>query len=628
MNTPGNDENDIQLQDLYAKIASSITGSLNERDVLIAIMGEVERYFKPQNWSLFQLDPETKKLYFVIAKGLNLENVKHIRIPFGEGIVGNVAKSREPLCVDDVSKSIYFSTMMDKITGFVTKSIVAVPIVYQGETLGVIELINAHNGDHFSQRELEILMNIADFSAIALSNSNAYRRLLSEIKRREIAELKLSHDATHDVLTGLPNRALLLREISRSIKVADKNNVGFGVMFLDLDNFKYVNDSIGHDAGDYVIKYVSSALQSIIRKDDIIARHGGDEFVIVVNNIKSRDDLTAFSEKILAILNKPIMIQGHEIPITASIGIGMYPKDGGNSDELLRAADHAMYLSKKSGRNQYNYYTEGLGKVHIEYHDHVSALRQAISRNQLVLHYQPQIDMNSKKVIGMEALVRWNHPANGLTYPADFIPAAEESGLVVLMGEWVFRTVCADLKEWDSLGLPPLNVSVNISTRQLQSEGFMEALKGILDEHSISPERIELEFSENIIFNHLELIDAINEIKKIGVKISLDDFGSGYTGLNCLREIPIDRIKIDQSYIHNIDKIERDRKIIQAIMAMGKSMDIDVVAGGVETKSQLDFMREENCHIMQGYYFSRPLSKSDSVKYLQDAANSKMLGLD
>ncbi len=438
-----------------------------------------------------------------------------------------------------------------------------------------------------------------------------------DITNRAFLEKELQHKATHDILTGLPNRVLLQEKIKNSMRLSDENKNKFGILFLDIDRFKLINDSLSHEAGDEVLRQVSNRFQEIIRKADTLARLGGDEFVIILNDVKTEQDLRVFANKLLAILKDPFIVQGHELFITTSIGIGLYPNDGNNIDELLRNADNAMYLSKKLGANQFNFYTQELNNQNIHRLEQEASLRQAIAHNEFILFYQPQIDLNTGQLVSVEALIRWKHPTDGIILPMDFIPLAEESGLIVPIGEWVLRTACSQIKKWQNLGLPLIRVAVNVTTKQFRLYDFVKVIKSILDEYDLDPHYLEIELTENMLINNVDMINMITNLKKLGVQISLDDFGTGYSSLNYLRELPIDRIKIDQTYVQNIDSDRGDDVIIKAIIAMASSLKLEVIAEGVETERQIKFLQREKCKDVQGHYFSKPLSSSECEKYIK-----------
>lgn len=440
-----------------------------------------------------------------------------------------------------------------------------------------------------------------------------------DITERASLEKELQYKATHDMLTGLPNRVLLLDKLNKSIQQADNDHSKFGVLFIDIDRFKLINDSLNHEAGDEVLRLVSQQFQSMMRKGDILARLGGDEFVMVVNEINENTDLVSVANKIVDSLKEPLTVQGYELQITTSIGISMYPDNGSNIEDLLRNADQAMYLSKELGSNQFHFYTQELSERNVNKVEKETALRRALAHNEFFLCYQPQVDLLTGKLVSVEALIRWRHPTKGVILPMEFIPLAEESGLIVPMGEWVLRSACAQVKAWQRAGLPLIRVAVNVTTKQFRLYDFVGTIKSILSEYDLDPSYLELELTENMIINNADMIGMINDLKSLGVQIALDDFGTGYSSLNYLREIPVDRIKIDQSYVKNIDSKRGDDVIIQAIIAMAKSLNLEVIAEGVETKRQYDFLKGSQCKDVQGYLFSKPLSSTECEEYLKNS---------
>jgi len=441
------------------------------------------------------------------------------------------------------------------------------------------------------------------------------------ITMRATFEAELHYKATHDMLTSLPNRVLLTEKIKSAVLFSEKFKSIFGVLFLDLDRFKLINDSVSHEAGDHILRLVSSRLQSVMRKSDILARLGGDEFVVIANDLKNRNELISIAKKILLSFKEPFNIKNHELYLSTSIGISIYPKDGKNIDELMRNADTAMYLSKESGANKFSFYTSDMNQKNVQRMETEAALRQAIARNEFILYYQPQVDTKTGRLVSFEALIRWMHPTKGMILPIQFIPIAEESGLIVPIGEWVLRTACKQAKDWQNNGLPATRVAVNVTTKQFRTHDFVETVKSILHDCDLAPMYLELELTENMIVNNIDMISMITELKNYGIQIALDDFGTGYSSLNYLREIPVDRIKIDQSYVQNIDSDRGDDIIIQAIIAMAKSLNLDVIAEGVETQRQLDFLRDNKCANVQGYYFSKPIPSSKCEDYIMRFSN-------
>lgn len=441
-----------------------------------------------------------------------------------------------------------------------------------------------------------------------------------DITKRVSLEQELQFQATHDSLTGLPNRVLLLDRIRQSMAKADRHHKTFGVFYMDLDRFKLINDSLSHEAGDEILRAVSERLEKVLRAEDTLARLGGDEFVIIVNDINSDVDLINIAKKVLDVLDSPFELYNHQFVITTSLGISIYPKDGRNIEELIRNADTAMYRAKELGANQFQFYTDDLNKRNLERLERESELRHAIANNEFFLVYQPQYDLNTGRLVSVEALIRWKHPVHGELLPIDFIPLAEESGLIVPIGEWVLKTACKQLKKWLDQGLPPIRVAVNVTGKQFRLYDLPKTITNILEETGLKPEFLELELTENIIINNADIINTIKQIKSMGIQIVLDDFGTGYSSLNYLRELPVDRLKIDQSYVQNFDSNRGDDVIIQAIIAMAKSLNLDVLAEGVETQKQLDFLKSMKCTEVQGYYFSKPISSEECEQLLMKSA--------
>lgn len=451
-------------------------------------------------------------------------------------------------------------------------------------------------------------------------NKKAIGRVWSfrDVTRRAYLEEELQFQATHDLLTGLPNRVLLLDRIRQSMRAADYNKTMFGIFFLDLDRFKLINDSLSHEAGDEILRTLAKRLQASVRQTDTLARLGGDEFVMIVNDIHDENDLKKIAKNIARVLALPCKIYQHELSITSSIGISVYPRDGQNIDVLLCNADIAMYRAKELGANQFQFYTAELNKKSLEHLEKEHELRQAIANEEFFLQYQPQFDIKTEKLVSVEALIRWKHPKKGIIYPIDFIPLAEETGLIIPIGEWVINTACKQLKTWQQKGFKPIRVAVNVATKQFRLYNFVETISNILKKTDLDAHFLELELTENMIINNLDMVKTIKDLKKMGIQIVLDDFGTGYSSLNYLREIPVDRLKIDQSYVQNIESNRGDDVIIQAIISLAKSLNVEVLAEGVETEKQLNFLKSQKCGEVQGFYFSHPLSVDDCEKILKD----------
>ncbi len=438
-----------------------------------------------------------------------------------------------------------------------------------------------------------------------------------DITKRAYLEAQLEHQATHDSLTGLPNRVLLVDRIHQAIDIASRENTLFGILFIDLDRFKLINDSLSHETGDELLKAVVQRLGLITRREDTIARLGGDEFIVIIPALHQATDMITFATKLLHAFGESFKISNRELVITASVGISLYPNDGSTVNELLRNADTAMYHAKRLSGNQFQFYTNALNRQSSKRLDDEVELRHAIANKEFFLVYQPQFSLQESNMIAVEALVRWQHPKGGLILPLDFIPLAEETGLIIPIGEWVLEEACRQNKAWQDSGISPFRVAVNTTTHQLQQANFDVTVANILQKTNLDPKYLELEITENVIITNAEVGQMINKLKKVGVKIALDDFGTGNSSLNYLKNVQIDRLKIDRSFVQNIELNSSDEVIIQAIIAMGKSLNFEVIAEGVETKKQLDFLETKECKEVQGFYFSKPLLPSDLEKFLK-----------
>lgn len=431
-------------------------------------------------------------------------------------------------------------------------------------------------------------------------------RVQAERKLR-VNQIRLHRLAHHDPLTDLPNRLLFHDRLQHAMVKARRENHPVALLFMDLDRFKMINDSLGHEAGDRVLREVASRLRSWVRQSDTVARLGGDEFVIVLEKVKGPADVAGIAQKILRNLPQAIFLEEQELFVTTSIGISLFPTDGLDVKGLMKCADVAMYRAKEQGRNAYQFYTPDMnanahGVLQLE-----SRLRKAIDRQQLVLHYQPQLELTSSRLVGMEALIRWRHPERGLIFPGEFIPLAEETGLIVPIGDWVLRTACAQARAWQENHSRPLRVAVNISPRQFRQAGLSRTVEGILEESGLAPRFLELEITEGTVMdNPEEATRTMRELTSMGVNLAIDDFGSGYSSLGYLKRFPISKLKIDQTFVREIPSNPTDAAIAASVIALANSMDLQVVAEGIETREQWEFLREKGCDQGQGFYISRP----------------------
>ena len=433
--------------------------------------------------------------------------------------------------------------------------------------------------------------------------------LVQDITERLNTERTIHYMAHHDALTGLPNRRLMQDRLNQAILSARRQQKHVALMFLDLDRFKLVNDTLGHETGDYVLRDIAKRLAKTVREVDTVSREGGDEFIIVLPDLDKPESAQVVANKILNELAKSVEVAGHELTVTASIGISHFPNDATDIQHLLKHADSAMYQAKDAGRNTARFFTSDLNFLLSKRLEIESRLRRGIERNEFYLRYQPQVDVMSGRILGMEALLRWQDPQHGEIFPKDFISIAEELGLIVPLGEWVFRTACQQIKAWNQEGYTDLTVAVNLSPRQFVSRKLLPSMKSALLETGIDPHCIDLEITETVAMRNLEQsIEILTELRRIGATISIDDFGVGYSSLGQLKRLPAQTLKIDRTFISQIPEDANSCSITEAIIAMGKRLHLRVVAEGVETQAQLDFLRANNCDAYQGYLFAKPLT--------------------
>ncbi|MFB2971400.1 putative bifunctional diguanylate cyclase/phosphodiesterase [Aerosakkonema sp. BLCC-F183] len=444
-----------------------------------------------------------------------------------------------------------------------------------------------------------------------------------DITERRMAEETIRYQALHDLLTDLPNRILFNERLSGALVNAKSNQGTIAVMFLDLDRFKTINDTLSHACGDQLLQMVAERLTSSLWQHDTVARWGGDEFTLLLPQISCAEDAARIAQVILDTLKQPFNIEGHQLHISSSIGISLYPHDGEDGETLLRNADAALHRAKEQGRNNYQFYTAAMNSHASELLMLENELHQALERGEFVVYYQPQINTNTGKIAQMEALLRWQHPEFGLVSPAKFIPLAEENGLIIPIGEWVLRTACTQIKAWQDAGLPPLCVAVNLSARQFQQPNLVEMVARALQETGLENHFLELEITESVAMQNVDFSRSIlQELHNMGVSISMDDFGTGYSSLSYLKKFPLDKLKIDQSFVRELATDPNDGAIIAAIAALGKVLNLTMVAEGVETEEQRDFLRSLECEYMQGYLFSKPLSPQDATELLENYRSS------
>jgi diguanylate cyclase (GGDEF)-like protein len=446
---------------------------------------------------------------------------------------------------------------------------------------------------------------------------NITEDLSTEAQLREHRE-RLYHVVHHDTLTNLPNRMLLQDRLSRMMMKAKRNKTYVAILFLDLDRFKKINETLGHDIGDQLLLEVSKRLKNCVRKSDTVARIGGDEFGVVLDDLRDVKFVAVVARKFLQALSKPIIIQEYELYATSSIGISLYPDDGEDEDVLFRCADTALYRAKDAGKNNYQYYTPDMNTRAFEFLLMESGLRKAVENDELVVFYQPLINLENNKLIGMEALLRWQHPEKGMISPGDFIPLAEETGLIEPIGEWVLEAACAQNKKWQDAGYPPVKVSVNMSSRQFSKKNIVEIVSETLEKTGLNPEYLGIEITESVIMQDVKsTIAKLKKLHDMGICLSIDDFGTGYSSLSYLKLFPIDFLKIDRSFVFNITSDSTDAAIAASVILLAHSMELKVVAEGVETSEQLELLRGQGCDYVQGFLFSKPLAAEEFVPFFE-----------
>ncbi|HEX6530618.1 MAG TPA: EAL domain-containing protein [Burkholderiales bacterium] len=440
-----------------------------------------------------------------------------------------------------------------------------------------------------------------------------YQRLLADKERERAAqEERIRHQAYHDALTGLPNRASFTEHLEESMRRAKRAGWPLALLFLDLDLFKRVNDSLGHDAGDRLLRVAAERIRRSVREADMLFRMGGDEFTVLLEDVRGPEEAAMVATRVLEGIAEPLQLQHHEIAVTASIGIALYPRDDVVGERLVKSADTAMYRAKELGRNRYAFFAREMNERVESQMMIEQALRRALKNDEFVLHFQPRVSATSGRATGAEALLRWKHPEWGLVEPARFVPLLEETGLVVPVGGWVLAEACRQAAAWQGAGLPPLRVSVNLSSRQFRSEALFDAVSEALRASRLAPQLLELELTESLLVENVEhAMGVMGKLKAIGVAISIDDFGTGYSSLGYLKRFPIDSLKIDRSFVRDIATSPKDAAIVKAISALARSLGMGLIAEGVEEPWQVEFLRARHCTEMQGYLFSKPLAAEE-----------------
>ncbi|MDB5550987.1 MAG: hypothetical protein JWL86_971 [Rhizobium sp.] len=442
-----------------------------------------------------------------------------------------------------------------------------------------------------------------------------------DVSAAQAIALQITHSAEHDFLTGLPNRMLLHDRLGQAIALAQRRGNSVAVLFLDLDGFKHINDSLGHPIGDKLLQSIASRLADCVREPDTVSRQGGDEFVVLLSEIEHVENIAVIASRIMRAVAEAHSIDGHELHVTTSIGVSVYPDDGLDAASLIKNADTAMYQAKENGRQNYQFFKPAMYVRAMERQSIEEGLRRALEQQEFTLHYQPKIDLRSGAITGAEALIRWMHPIQGPIPPAQFIPIAEDCGLILQIGAWVLRAACLQARSWADAGLPEITIAVNVSAVEFRSKSFLEGLFAILNETGLDPRLLELELTESVLMRHVESTTAIlHTLRERGVRVAVDDFGTGYSSLSYLQKFPLDTLKIDQSFVHQLSIAGHDTIIVTAVIGMARNLNLRVIAEGVETAEDLAFLRGHQCDEAQGYYLSRPVPAQEFAALLRSGA--------
>lgn len=480
-----------------------------------------------------------------------------------------------------------------------------------------VVVLSGHNDEDVALEAVQA--GAQDYLVKGQGDGNLLARSLYYAIERKRSEERLAYLAQYDPLTGLPNRSLFRERLTQGIQLARRRQELMALLFLDLDHFKDINDTLGHDAGDQLLINVAERLKGCIRSEDTVARLGGDEFTIILGRIKQREEAAIVAQKIIDAMSLPITLSNNEVIITTSLGIATYPSCGLDPETLIKNADTALYSAKAQGRSNYQFYESQMNIAVSERMVMINDLRHAVQRDEFLLYYQPKLCTQRRKVIGMEALLRWQHPESGIMLPMRFVPLLEETGLIIPVGKWVLKTACEQNQEWINLGLDPVPISVNISARQFQQKQLVNTVSQTLKETGLDPRYLELEITESALLDHADnACKTLQALRDLGVQLAIDDFGIGYSSLHYLKQFPIDTLKMDRTFVKGIISDADDAAIVEAIIGLGHSLRLKVVAEGVETEKQLSYLRDRGCDEVQGFFFSSPIPSDDCKQWIID----------
>ena len=583
------------LEDDRRQVLQIIAEDQPQQAVFESIVRMLERQ-RPGMCALIALRQESG---FGVTAGAGLPET------FVRGIdgAGGPIHSPVPLFITDLNAEGRFGQFRNLAAEHSLSSCWSVPIFdYGGKVLGTLALCSTDPSSP-EQKDRELLESAARLAAVAIQHC--------QLKDQ------LAYQARHDPLTALPNRALFEDRLSLALTTAKRTNRNVGVLFVDLDRFKLVNDTLGHSAGDFLLKEVAGRLKNVLRESDTLCRMGGDEFTIILPDLADNQDAVRVARRLLEVLGKPIAVSGRELFVTTSVGISLFPHDGQDAQELQRSADVAMYKAKAAGGNKFQFFAADMNSEAVERLEIETQLRQALENHELELHYQAKVD-RSARLIGLEALIRWRHPEKGLISPVKFIGIAEEAGLIVPIGQWVLKEACRQVRAWQNEGLPALRIAVNVSALQFLRNDFVETIQAALTEHRLEARWLEIELTESLLMHNTDDVAAkLARVRALGVSVAIDDFGTGYSSLSYLQRLPIDTLKIDRAFIREIGSGKsRDNAIIKAIVSLGRSLRMQVIAEGVETDEQFQVLLRVGCEGFQGFLFARPVAAQDVAAML------------